>query len=538
MDAELGAAAFRAALSAKYFSTVKKIYESASQHGIRFPDNIYSIAVGGLVLCGRLEEGLAMKSKVESRGGKLELFGYNAIIEHHASKGDLRKVLDTLAEVEAVGHKVSHHTESLVLRAVFRTGLGLPGCLDWIEEHGFEVSRAALQAVLEESLSLNDRKGAAEVLELMRKHRKWARVRTYNAFIEHFAASSDIEGAMKTFKALAVANIVPTAQSYFLLALAAVNSGKRLGEVEDMFFQGASEGVQNTYFSYNTRAILAARAGEDVTPIYQEMYDEGFAPDDISFHHAFESMSLRPEKDMVTHALNLLSMMDRMGLIGSRRSMNALLKVLCRAGAAEQAVELYQSMVTKGVEEETMAPDFETYELALLACGNGKRMDLAVGVFRELEQRNIQPTVALYSTLVMGFGNSRDFESALGVWKEMKEKGLRANRTAYRRMVDACLKHPQGIAHACTTLEEMTAMGFSMDNEYYDTLLKGYGRARELEKVVARFRNINRPGPEVGEVTFGAVLSACNNEESLPTADEAIDRMVSSGKSPRSFAPI
>mmetsp|Transcript_35022 Transcript_35022/g.138924 ORF Transcript_35022/g.138924 Transcript_35022/m.138924 type:complete len:112 (-) Transcript_35022:6189-6524(-) len=81
MDAELGAAAFRAALSAKYFSTVKKIYESASQHGIRFPDNIYSIAVGGLVLCGRLEEGLAMKSKVESRGGKLELFGYNAIIE-------------------------------------------------------------------------------------------------------------------------------------------------------------------------------------------------------------------------------------------------------------------------------------------------------------------------------------------------------------------------------------------------------------------------------------------------------------------------
>mmetsp|Transcript_35029 Transcript_35029/g.139018 ORF Transcript_35029/g.139018 Transcript_35029/m.139018 type:complete len:245 (-) Transcript_35029:4429-5163(-) len=140
----------------------------------------------------------------------------------------------------------------------------------------------------------------------------------------------------------------------------------------------------------------------------------------------------------------------------------------------------------------------------------------------------------------------------------MKEKGLRANRTAYRRMVDACLKHPQGIAHACTTLEEMTAMGFSMDNEYYDTLLKGYGRARELEKVcgyrsssavigylvnahskslllvqvVARFRNINRPGPEVGEVTFGAVLSACNNEESLPTADEAIDRMVSSGIRP------
>lgn len=238
-----------------------------------------------------------------------------------------------------------------MLRGVFRTGLGLPGCLDWIEEHKYEFSRASLQAMLEESLSLNDRQGASEVLELMRKNAKWAKVRTYNSFINYFANNEDIVGALRTFNALQVGtlytfrfaiyyalffvftsastlyiqlfgtnplplrsscyyskqtnSIVPTAHSFYLVALAAVRSGKKLGEVQELL-DSAMHLISESYFAYTARALLAARRGEDTCTLFHQMHEDGLIPDDAAFEAVFESMARREENDMAEHALNLV----------------------------------------------------------------------------------------------------------------------------------------------------------------------------------------------------------------------------------------
>lgn len=81
LDADLCAAAFRAALSAKYADKALGIWDRAMERDIRLPDNIYSIAVSGFISCGQISDALHFKNRLEKRGGKLDLFAYNAIIE-------------------------------------------------------------------------------------------------------------------------------------------------------------------------------------------------------------------------------------------------------------------------------------------------------------------------------------------------------------------------------------------------------------------------------------------------------------------------
>ena len=54
--------------------------------------------------------------------------------------------------------------------------------------------------------------------------------------------------------------------------------------------------------------------------------------------------------------------------------------------------------------------------------------------------------------------------------------------------MDASVTHPSGLRHACSILAKMVTDGYSLSAVHHDTLILGFGQARNLEAALAVFQ--------------------------------------------------
>ena len=65
---------------------------------------------------------------------------------------------------------------------------------------------------------------------------------------------------------------------------------------------------------------------------------------------------------------------------------------------------------------------------------------------------------------------------------------LPVSPSTFQSQVDASVTHPSGLRHACSILAKMVTDGYSLSAVHHDTLILGFGQARNLEAALAVFQ--------------------------------------------------
>ncbi|CAK0804913.1 unnamed protein product [Prorocentrum cordatum] len=186
--------------------------------------------------------------------------------------------------------------------------------------------------------------------------------------------------------------------------------------------------------------------------------------------------------------------MPRLGVAPNESSLNLLMDTMARAGPAhlEEAWDVLEDMQRRGLRA-------DKYTVSILTKGISERVD----------KRRVPRSVALVEHFLKSQPDDVDevlVNSLLDVFCRMNDM----NRLE-------------------ATLTKMREYGIRGSAVTYGTIVKAYGRAGNIEKVVQAWDAMSKEGLEANAVTYGCMLDACVKCGHLDRAFQVFGRMKEQG---------
>lgn len=319
----------------------------------------------------------------------------------------------------------------------------------------------------------------------------------------------------------------------------------------------------------NTSLDILIKAGEikrawSLFDSMKEVYD--VEPDKYSYSTIIKALKYELDPSKLERAFGILEYLKhKTGTVSNDEIIfNCLIDVCLKLNLIDKAEKVFVEMKQLGV-----APSKITYAIMIKGYGQVYNLEKAFAVFEEMKLANIPANEIIYGCLLNACVRCNNNEKVTQVYKEMRANDLDMNIVLYttlikaytksknlglaREVYEAMLKDekvsPNIVIHnamldCCVECNDIKAM-----NEYYtsirekaindenhpqpdlitySTVIKGYARAKDMEKVfdIYQFLKANTNDFQLDEVIYNSILDGCAKTGNFDRALSAYDDMV------------
>eukprot|EP00441_Pelagodinium_beii_P026001 CAMPEP_0197650912 /NCGR_PEP_ID=MMETSP1338-20131121/31235_1 /TAXON_ID=43686 ORGANISM="Pelagodinium beii, Strain RCC1491" /NCGR_SAMPLE_ID=MMETSP1338 /ASSEMBLY_ACC=CAM_ASM_000754 /LENGTH=1040 /DNA_ID=CAMNT_0043225425 /DNA_START=139 /DNA_END=3261 /DNA_ORIENTATION=+ len=203
---------------------------------------------------------------------------------------------------------------------------------------------------------------------------------------------------------------------------------------------------------------------------------------------------------------------DRKGM--SIAVYSALMKVYAFSGMYDKACDLYDQILSEGLEPDSMM--YGCLMKFAVECGRTKLSQTLADKVPHMDIQN-------YMSLIRAAGRDRDVNRAFGVIKQLRQGGMVADAAAYNCVVDVCIQAGD-MARAKELVREMKKLGL-LDVITYNTFLKGFCAQGDLKGSKAVLVEMESEGLTPNDVSYNCILNTAVCNGNLYEAWDVIDKM-------------
>jgi pentatricopeptide repeat protein len=320
------------------------------------------------------------------------------------------------------------------------------------------------------------------------------------AMIRGRAKENDLEGALQVFRRLQSSGVQLTPLACNALLDACVQCGKAQ-LAQQHFTDMRSQGLVDVV-SYNTLLKAHLRTGNlnKARALLKEMTDAGVQSNQVTYNEMLNALvSTRDRKGMWA----LVEDMSAQGMRPNSVTCSIILKSLAGHSAAadiRRAMELLDDM-SEDMDEVLFASVIE-------ACVRIGQLDLLSAKLQQYAAKGglAGLTAPTYGSMIKAYGRARDIERVRSLWAEMVKREVKPTAITCGCMVDAlvCNGFPDEAYTLVRTLPERDLL----NTVIYSTLLKGFGQARQPERVQEVWEEMQAEGIASNTVTYNTMIDA------------------------------
>jgi len=193
---------------------------------------------------------------------------------------------------------------------------------------------------------------------------------------------------------------------------------------------------------------------------------------------------------------------------------SALMKVYAFSGMYDKACNLYDQILSDGLEPDSMM--YGCLMKFAVECG---RTELSQALADKVPQMDIQN----YMSLIRAAGRDHDVNRAFGIIKQLRAGGIAPDAAAYNCILDVCIQAGD-MNRAQELMQEMKKLGL-LDVITYNTLLKGFCSKGDLKGGKAVFVEMEKMGFRPNDVSYNCLLNTAVSSGYVNEAWHVIDKM-------------
>ncbi|KAK9721143.1 hypothetical protein K7432_003671 [Basidiobolus ranarum] len=249
------------------------------------------------------------------------------------------------------------------------------------------------------------------------------------------------------------------------------------------------DGVQLDNFAYNTLLNGYSKCGdfEAAKKTFTQYLEEGtrFRPDTVAFNIMMRGYTIR---DMYTQAIDLLEVMDNLGISPNTLTFNTLIDGCIKCGDLARAENLAQRMEKLGIRKSTV-----TFNEFIFGYMSESNIDAAKDTFKKMIQLGIRPNIVTFSSLIHGYVNHARFTEANECLDEMRKRGISPTIETYNNLMSGYVKAYR-IDDALKVYDQLSSLPQGQEITptavTYSILMNCWGFAKQHQNVLAVWKKL------------------------------------------------
>lgn len=240
--------------------------------------------------------------------------------------------------------------------------------------------------------------------------------------------------------------------------------------------------------SYNAilHALLGIRQYKLIEWVYQQMSDEGYAPDILTY--------------------------------------NIVMCAKYRLGKLDQFHRLLDEMGRSG-----FSPDFHTYNILLHVLGKGDKPLAALNLLNHMKEVGFDPSVLHFTTLMDGLSRAGNLDACKYFFDEMANKGCMPDVVCYTVMITSYIAAGE-LEKAQDLFDGMITKGQLPNVFTYNSMIRGFCMAGKFDEACTMMKEMESRGCNPNFLVYNTLVSNLRNAGKLAEAHEVIRHMVEKGK--------
>uniref|UniRef100_A0A7S3EE33 PDZ domain-containing protein n=1 Tax=Rhodosorus marinus TaxID=101924 RepID=A0A7S3EE33_9RHOD len=351
----------------------------------------------------RLEDVLAVKSRMESDRVPLSVITYNTILSAYAERGDFESVENIFREIGARHLVPDAGSWNNRMNAHFKAHRG----------------RAKLEKV-------------RDIYKAMRLANVAPNKFTFTIVVSACVECGEIELAENCLEEMADSGVQPDTFIYNKVVEGYADHLRyesALTLLEKMSANGDARPNEYTY-GQTIRACAAAGHEEIAHPLLETMRDRGFKPSAQVYVTLLRAYAKRGN---VVSSFRLVQEMKEAGFDPDVRTMSALMHACVESNDGALAVSVYSRMV-----QLRMKPDVVSYTTLIRAYGKRGDTEMALRAFNAMKKERIAPTVTTFNALIELAMHGKQTQLALEALREMNNTPrVTLNRRTYELLCNS-----------------------------------------------------------------------------------------------------
>jgi pentatricopeptide repeat protein len=243
----------------------------------------------------------------------------------------------------------------------------------------------------------------------------------------------------------------------------------------------------------------------DILKIVKLSKAKGIKPDEILYNCILDTCV---KYNRMEQAESIYRDMFQAGVTPSKITYAIMIRGYGNDYQLEKAFEVFNEMKLNGV-----TPNEIIYGCLLNACVKCSKIEKACEIYDEIKLNNVEMNLILYTTLIKGYTKTRNFERALDIYnKLLDDSSVSTNIIAHNAILDACVEcgnydMMNQIYEDIRTNAKNDENSPQPDLITYSTVIKGYSRMKNVEKVMDIYNYLNgRDDMILDEVIFNSIL--------------------------------
>jgi len=349
--------------------------------------------------------------------------------------------------------------------------------------------------------------------------------------LRHAAARGDLPEVMRIFGALRASG-AELAPSIWNSTLDACVECRDLRRAEQLMEEMQGNRVADVV-SYNT--LIKAHLRQDNVPrarsLMETMKKSGCTPNSVTYNELIHSLVQGHNDSRRAQVWQVVDEMKREGVRPNRVTCSILLKSLKAKSPpadVQRTMELTEAM-DEPLDEVLLSSIVE-------ACVRVGKPQVLAQKLHELEHaHSISITgVHTYGSLIKAYGYVKNIKGAWRCWKEMRSQHLTPTSITIGCMVEAVVMNGDvdGGHELVAGLLEDELCKHQVNAVVFGSVLKGYSRARRMERVWSVFEDMLTRGIQPSVVTFNAVIDGCARNHQMHRVQGLLEHMSTLGMQP------
>ncbi|CAN1286516.1 Putative pentatricopeptide repeat-containing protein At5g59900 [Linum perenne] len=453
----------------------------------------YSTFVRGLCKVGRLEDALEFVQDLRTRNFILNSYSYNAIIHGFCQKGELGEALKVMEEMDKFGIPQTAVTYSTFVRGLCKAG------------------RAEYALVVVRDLKARNCIFGSYC---------------YNDVIHGFCQKGEVGEALKVLEEMKRCGVSPDVFSYSVLIEGCIMSGE-LDAANECVEEMTMNGVTPSCLTFNRLIHGFYKEGhfKEALKVFCTMRESLVAPN-VFTCNLIAAIYCRGEGGLVK-ALDFLNEMQKLGFIRKSYVYYTCIKLLCRNGMLEKAVENLHAN----------SPDVAHYNVVIHGFAKQLNANGALRWCGEMLNSGLEPTILTYTPLIKMYFGRFKMVKAYGLFQEMRNKGIVPDKIAYTSVIDGFCKIGD-VKNAVVLFAQMLRMNHAPDVRVYTSLIHGYCKINRGDMANAVFDKMERAGCLPNVVTYTVLINMYSSGSKMVEAYSLFQEMRKKGVVIDKFAYI
>ncbi|XWS62299.1 hypothetical protein CRYUN_Cryun07bG0198500 [Craigia yunnanensis] len=393
---------------------------------------------------GRIQDAIALFSKMENLGISPNVVTYNNIIHGLCKSGRLNEAFRIKQNMAKQGVQPSLITYSVLINGLTKFGK-------------FEGANSVLKEMSDKGFVPNDV--------------------VYNTLIAGYCKMENIDEALRIRDDMLSKGMNPNSVTFNSL----MQGFCRIGQMEhaehlleEMLSRGLS--INLGAFSSVIWWLCLKSRFDSALHFTKEMLLRNLRPNDRLMTTLVGGLCMDGKN---SEAIELWFKLFEKGFAANTVTSNALIHGLCEAGKMQEAVSLLKEMLQRG-----LVFDRVTYNTLILECFKEGKVEEAFRLKEEMFKRGIQPDIYTYNLLIHGISNMGKMEDAVKVWDECKKHCIVSNVYTYAIMIDGYCKVDK-IEEGQNLFNELITNKVELNAVVYNTLIRAYCKN---ENIMAAFK--------------------------------------------------